>query len=440
MGSARVTDVVGSDSPAGVLADVGAHRAAAEAHEAAILRAAADWADLHPPESVSEAAYVPGTEGELAIAGEGAPLVAEFACAEFASALGVPTTWGAQLVGEALELRHRLPCVWQRVMSGELQVWRARRIARATMPLSQRAAGWVDRQVAPFATKVGPAQTDRLIAAATARFDPEIARREREAAADRRRFDVDHQQVSFAGTSRVSGELDLAAAHDLDAAVSARAEPRARLGSDESLDVRRARAIGDLARRQLALEFPAEQADHQPTPRQRAARHVVVYVHLSESAVGGIDPVARVENAGGVRLVTAEQVREWCGHADARVVVKPVIDLSEHVSVDAYEVPDRLAERSGLRHPTCIFSWCSRPARRCDHDHGVPYDERGPTCDCNLAPLCRFHHRLKTHGRWLFTRLDETTFLWRSPHGLSFLRDHTGTRHLTDRAVDPPDR
>ena len=325
-------------------------------------------------------------------------------------------------------------------MSGELQVWRARRIARATMLLSQRAAEWVDRQVAPFAAKIGPAQTDRLVAAATARFDPELAERERRAAADRRRFEVDHQQVSFAGTSRVYGELDLADALDLDAAVSAGADQLARLGSDESLDVRRALAVGDLARRQLALEFPTEDADPQPAPRRRAARHVVVYVHLSESAVGGVDPVARVENAGGVRLVTAEQVREWCGHPDARVVVKPVIDLTEHLSVDAYEVPDRLAERSVLRSPTCVFPWCSRPARRCDHDHGVPYDERGPTCDCNLAPLCRFHHRLKTHGRWLFTRLDEATFLWRSPHGLSFLRDHTGTRVVTgDRTADPPD-
>ena len=31
-----------------------------------------------------------------------------------------------------------------------------------------------------------------------------------------------------------------------------------------------------------------------------------------------------------------------------------------------------------------------------DHDHP---DRGGSTCDCNLAPLCRWHHRLKTHYR-----------------------------------------
>jgi hypothetical protein len=417
MGTARVVGVVGSDSPAGVLAEVGAHRVAAEAHEAAILRAAAEWADLHPPESLDEAACVPGTQGEVAIAGVGAPRVAEFACAEFAAALGVPTTWGTQLVGEALELRHRLPRVWARVMAGDLPVWRARRIARATMPLSRDAAGWVDAQVAGFAHRVGPAQTDRLVAAAAARFDPDLADSERQAAADRRCFEVDHRQVSFAGTSRVYGELDLADALDLDAAVAAGAEELARLGSTETLAVRRALAAGELARRQPTLDLtdpqqsdpaePPERSAGSRRPSRRVARQTVLYVHLSQAAItgaGGVagevvaDPVARVENAGGVRLVTAEQVRAWCGRPEARVVVKPVIDLADHVSVDAYEVPDRLAERVGLRHPTCVFPWCARPARRCDIDHGVAYDERGPTCECNLAPLCRFHHRLKTHG------------------------------------------
>jgi hypothetical protein len=63
MGSARVV----ADSPVGVLACVRAHRAAAEEHEAAILRAVADWADLHPPETIDDAAYVEGTEGEVAL-------------------------------------------------------------------------------------------------------------------------------------------------------------------------------------------------------------------------------------------------------------------------------------------------------------------------------------------------------------------------------------
>jgi hypothetical protein len=34
-------------------------------------------------------------------------------------------------------------------------------------------------------------------------------------------------------------------------------------------------------------------------------------------------------------LVTAEQVRTWCGHPDAQVVVKPVLDLEAAASLAA---------------------------------------------------------------------------------------------------------
>ncbi|HET6626185.1 MAG TPA: hypothetical protein VFG63_07330 [Nocardioidaceae bacterium] len=33
------------------------------------------------------------------------------------------------------------------------------------------------------------------------------------------------------------------------------------------------------------------------------------------------------------------------------------------------------------------------------------------------APLVRFHHRLKTHGRWRLRQPEPGTYLWRSPHG-----------------------
>ena len=52
-------------------------------------------------------------------------------------------------------------------------------------------------------------------------------------------------------------------------------------------------------------------------------------------------PFARVE-ARGRRLVTAEQVREWLHTPLTQVIVKPVIDLADHLHVDQYEVPDRL--------------------------------------------------------------------------------------------------
>ena len=80
--------------------------------------------------------------------------------------------------------------------------------------LSLEAAGFVDRHVAPVAHRLTPAQLERLVAEAVGRFMPEIAERRRREAADGRYFRVDHDQVSFAGTSLVTGELDLVDALD----------------------------------------------------------------------------------------------------------------------------------------------------------------------------------------------------------------------------------
>ena len=145
--------------------------------------------------------------------------------------------------------------------------------------------------------------------------------------------------------------------------------------------------------------------------------------------------------------VTVDQIRNWCGHPDAHLTVKPVLDLADHVHVEAYEVPDRIAEHVALRDHTCVFPWCTRPARRlrahehaCDRDHTVPHGREGPTCPCNLAPLCRRHHRLKTHGGWTYTTLEPGTYLWSSPHRYHYLRDHTGTLDVTSNQRSPAPR
>ena len=53
-------------------------------------------------------------------------------------------------------------------------------------------------------------------------------------------------------------------------------------------------------------------------------------------------------------------------------------------------------------------------------------------------PLCRRHHRLKTHhGGWGYTVLEPGCYLWSSPHGYQFLRDHRGTTDVT--RARPPD-
>src|SRR3954454_13342476 len=280
--AARSLDTA-ADTAAGVLEQARADRAAADAAEARLLAHACAWADLHPAESIGEAVRFGDTP--VPVAGPGAPLVAEFCVAEFAAAVGLPTETGKAYLGEAVELRHRLPRIWARVGAGDLAAWRARRIARETIGLSLAAAGFVDVQVAGFAHRIRPSAVDRLVQEAIVRFMPEEARRRREAAADGRHVHVHTHQVSFEGTVWVEAEVDLADALDLDTALSAGAARLADLGSTSPLDVRRSEALGEMARRQLSLDLDTLTGTETGTGRTPARREVVLHVHLSEDAI-----------------------------------------------------------------------------------------------------------------------------------------------------------
>ena len=111
-----------TDTAAAVLAAARADRAVADAAEARLLQHAVDWAAMHSTDSIDDAATLVEAsygDGPMTVAGAGAPLVAEFAVTEFAAAIGLSTDAGKSYVGQALELRHRLPRVWRRVVRGD---------------------------------------------------------------------------------------------------------------------------------------------------------------------------------------------------------------------------------------------------------------------------------------------------------------------------------
>ena len=115
------------------------------------------------------------------------------------------------------------------------------------------------------------------------------------------------------------------------------------------------------------------------------------------------------------------QIGHWCGHPDAQ----------DHREAGAR--PGRPRPRRGLRGPRPDRR-SRRPARRDvrvpvvhptrppaprrrarlrPRPHGPPR-QGGATCTCQLAPLCRRHHRLKTHGGWTYTTLEPGTYLGRA--------------------------
>ncbi|CAN5555262.1 hypothetical protein BH11ACT8_BH11ACT8_17100 [soil metagenome] len=366
----------------------------------------------------------------------GIPPVAWDAPAAFAAAIGMSTTGGKRYLRDALILRHRLRRVWEVLMAGEMPLWRARRIAERVAGLPADVVDAIDAAVAPVAARAGVVTIERLIAEQLQRLHAE----------SREMDDEEERQTSHGVSLEVppgiqgSGNAylqvwgDYQDLHDFDRAVARVAEELRVRGSDDSLGARRGRAVGILADPQAASAFLDRTDLDAPEGAPKPAKQIVLYLHLSRAAVAGLDPVGRCE---GLDLPLLEQqIRRWCGRTDAHLTVRPVIDLEDHHQVDAYEVPDRLREQVILLHGRCVFPYCRAKARNADCDHTTPFDPvdpaAGPTCSCNLAPLCRHHHRLKTHTAWRYVRLDATTYRWTDPHGLTYVRDRAGTRTLHD--------
>ena len=466
------------ESVGGRLEDVGARellaaarreQAAARRAEVGLLRCALQWAALHPaadggpdgPGATAAAVFL-DAGGVEPIAGQGCPGVAEFSVAEFGAELGLGTTAAKRLLGHAQELAHRLPRLWRRVLDGEVDPWRARRVAEATIHADPRltleAAGWVDAQVAPFVGRVSQAQVERLVAAAVERFHLDTTTADRDAPEENAAVlhvtlgdDGQHPDGGRAtATIDVTATLRVPDALDLDHVLRAGAAELKALGSTAPLGARRAHALGHLARRQTALDLTAaDHADHAAAnsakPPARPARRLDLHLHFAVDP-HGVSALGLLEQ--GQRLVRRDDVLTWLGDSLAEVRVLPVLDLNTELASSGYVPSPVLRRQVQLRDTTCVFPWCSRPARACDLDHVVPYTSPGTaapdpdpdpadedpepqTRSGNLATLCRSHHRLKTHNCWRLESPSNGVFLWTSPHGHTYRRDSTGTTRLT---------
>jgi hypothetical protein len=261
-----------------LLAEIRDHRAVVAEREIATVRAVAEWAAEHVvAEDSGDASTLTerGWDTGLPVAGPGAPLISDFAVMELSALLGRSYDSGRNYVGQVVELAYRLPKNWTRVLEGEVPVWKALRIADHTRLLSEDAAAFVDRQLAPYAAGCSWAQIDRLVETALIRFDPDAAEEKRRNAAETRGVDLGITDVDPAtGIAYGTTALDLPDALDLEAAIARRAKLLGELGDDDSLDVRRAKALGELAREDLMLDLPGPRPRHRRDQAQRARPQV----------------------------------------------------------------------------------------------------------------------------------------------------------------------
>ena len=116
------------------------------------------------------------------------------------------------------------------------------------------------------------------------------------------------------------------------------------------------------------------------------------------------DPSGRAVAHGCARAgpgpphATSPERRSWL----AKVTITPIAaSTCDHRHQSAgYQPSDTLRHLVKTRSPRCGYPGCRRPAVRCDDDHTVPHHKGGRTCECNLHPLCRYHHKVKQAPGW----------------------------------------
>ncbi|GAA1144680.1 hypothetical protein [Nocardioides aquiterrae] len=440
--------LISEDSPAAVLAASEAALTERRTAQVKDLLLVLQWADLHGGDPQREPGAVParfGGDKLVELGGDGTPSVQDLCVHELAIARQTHPMATRSTMADALDLRHRLPRVWAQVVELACEPWVACKVARMSRRLDRHQVEVVDAAVAEA---IGGQSPGRVLTIAEAKvIEADTAAHAARLEEERRRRGVWLSVTDVeTGTRGVFARVEPSDAVWVDAmlerivdAFLARPDilrahhPDLPAALDDlSRDELRAIAFGWLARPDDVRELLAG-----AEVRRKPHHSAVVYLHLHESAVAGTsNGMARVERLGPMLL---EQVTRLLGHA--QVTVKPVLDLDEHTSVNAYEFPSEISERTRLRCVGDVFPYAAgvdTMTGRYDDDHAVPFDPGGPpgqTGDHNDAPLSRSNHRAKTHRGYRLRQIDDGTYLWTSPHGLHRLVDPTGTYRVTDTDV-----
>ena len=240
------------------------------------MELAAHWVALHPAADPSRPGRRASSPRRPSPA-RGPRLIDEFCIPDVAAMLGMTCDAVGSYLTDVIELRYRLPQLWAGVLAGLVTPWRARLIAQTTVALTPEAAAFVDEQTAWCANRLTPSQLRRLVDHARARFMPDAARpRDRRRGRPAARH-LHHRPGLLRRHHAPRGRPRHPRRPRPRRSRRRRCRPPAAAsGSTDTLDGRRATALGDLARHQLAFGFDDERADvlerAEREPRSRPRR------------------------------------------------------------------------------------------------------------------------------------------------------------------------
>ncbi len=204
----------------------------------------------------------PDTEGFIRPGGRGTPWIAETCPAE----LGL---WQQQspgsarcLIGDALDLRHRLPRLWSRIVAGEVHAWKARTVAARSRYLGPGPVAELDRLIAGELELLTWGRFEKVLDATLLHVDP---------VAYNDRIEESHSRRGVwpgEGSAGLRTIIIRAAQGDTAvfwAAVNLIADLLADEGDEDPLTVRRSKAVGILGNPAAALDLLNRHTE-QPDP------------------------------------------------------------------------------------------------------------------------------------------------------------------------------
>lgn len=364
------------------------------------------------------------------------PAVRVGAVAEIAARIGRSQMSTKNLLHQAVLVRQMLPRVWEMVQQCRIDVGVVQMVARMTsLRLSNKGFRVLDDQLARYPRRVGPVVAKRIVAAVHQRFMGN------EPVRQARRLGVNFNTSGRIGPDRTTmeGTLDPADAHALESALRAIAADLGKSGDQSPLNERMAKACGVIG--QAALDQtatpPAPSADGAASaaPRVTPQRDLRLYVVVNGDTITGGQGAQTLVRLNGRQDLTVEQLKTWCASPYWNIKVTKVIDLNQPITSDCYPPSPTQREHVALRFGHCVFPSCEHLAHPVaaqlnedgtlldtwDADHVDPWIEGQATSTDDLAPLCRTHHRLKTHEGWVSRQVAPRAFVWVSPLGQTYL-------------------
>jgi hypothetical protein len=357
-------------------------------------------------------------------------------CGEISLELTVPTGQAEEILVMAETLPTRLPHTWAAMRTGQIDYDRARVMTDATTGLDPAIARRLDTDLIDDAVESTKTLLRRRLTAAIKKADPRAHTERTRAARSERRVEIwenGDDTCDLIGRNMTAAEAHAirnrltAAAHAMKANGDTRTVEQIR--ADLHRDLLRCIPLPDAVQRLLTDESadqstePSTAPAPDPEPDVIAAAERVIAETLGAVADeqltavfdrartnGHLDRLAHLigDAAQAMQDAIADKVDIWC---------RTTSQTDSH-GYSGYRPPAALQRLIQRRHAVCVFPTCNRRSIYSDLDHTVPFDKGGRTCKCNLAPLCRTHHRIiKQHPTWKLIQPWPGLLIWITPTG-----------------------